>query len=279
MENCPTCNLQYKRNNRYNHELTNTHLAANNQYYCQQCKKVINLADKRLHLQSNEHKNSKRMWYCELCKKNININTKSSHIKSALHIENEIISRINNILTDRTYTYINPDFERVDNLVQRAIDDCTKYFHRFKYKCVFVVKFNHASHGNTNYFTITNNFKNQYEELNEANELSHKIDEFEEGESGYIFDSIKKLTVKMFKYHDIRASSYCKLPKPFCDSKSIVNIQNNDNYCFMWSILAHKYKVDNHRERVSHYENHFHELNQGDIQFPMKKKIYQHSKD
>ena len=74
----------------------------------------------------------------------------------------------------------------------------------------------------------------------------------------------------MFKYHDIRASSYCKLPKSFCNSKSIVNIQNNDNYCFLWSILAHKYKVDNHRERVTHYENHFHELNQGDIQFPMK---------
>ena len=74
----------------------------------------------------------------------------------------------------------------------------------------------------------------------------------------------------MFKYHDIRASSYCKLPKSFCISNSIVNIQNNDNFCFLWGILAHKYKVDNHRERVSHYENHFHELNQGDIQFPMK---------
>ena len=132
------------------------------------------------------------------------------------------------------------------------------------------MKFNHASHGTTNYFTITNNFKNQYEELNEANELNHQIDEFEQGESGYIFDSIKKLTVKMFKYHDIRASSYCKLPNPFCNSKSIINIQNNDNYCFLWSILAHKYRVDNHRERVTHYENHFHELNQGDIQFPMK---------
>ena len=203
------------------------------------------------------------MWYCEVCKKDININTKSSHIKSAAHIENEVISRINNNLTCKTYTYINPDFER-------AIDDCTKYFNRFKYKCEFVVKFNHATHGTTNYFTITKKFKNQYEELNEANELGRQLDEFEQGENGYIFDNIKKLTVKMFKYHDIRASSYCKLPKSFCNSKSIVNIQNNDNYCFLWSILAHKYKVDNHRERVSHYENHFHEFNQGDIQFLLK---------
>ena len=34
--------------------------------------------------------------------------------------------------------------------------------------------------------------------------------------------------------------------------------------------MAHNYKVDSHRERVSHYENHFHELNQGEIQFPIK---------
>ena len=39
MEHSQTCNLQYKRNIRYNHELTNTQLAAHNQYYCQQCKK------------------------------------------------------------------------------------------------------------------------------------------------------------------------------------------------------------------------------------------------
>ena len=82
--------------------------------------------------------------------------------------------------------------------------------------------------------------------------------------------ALNKLTVKMFRYHDIRASSYCKLPKSFCNSKSKVNIQNNDNYCFLWSILAHKYKVDDHRERVSHHTNHLHELNQGDIRFPMK---------
>ena len=72
------------------------------------------------------------MWHCEACKKDININTKSSLIKSAAHKENEVICRINNNLTDKTYTYINPDFEKVNKLVERAIDDCTNYFHRFK---------------------------------------------------------------------------------------------------------------------------------------------------
>ena len=179
MEHCPTCILQYKRNNKYNHEVTNTHLAANNQFFCQQCKRILNLADKRLHLQSNEHKNSKRMWYCEVCKKDINIKTKSFHIKSAAHIENEVMSRINDNLTDKTYTYINPDFEKIDNLVKRAIDECTQDLHRFKYKCELNVELNHATHGNTNYFTLTNKFKNPHEEVNEANELTHQPDEIE----------------------------------------------------------------------------------------------------
>ena len=191
MEHCPTCNLQYKRNNKHNLELTNTHLAANNQYYCQQCKRILSLADKRIHLQSNEPKNSKRMWYCEACKKDIYINTKSSHIKSAAHLENEVISRINNNLTHKTNAFINPNFEQVDNLVKRASDDCTQHFHRFEYKCVFVVKFNHATLGNTKYFALTNEFKNQHEEIKEANALNHQIDEFQQGESGYRFDGKK----------------------------------------------------------------------------------------
>ena len=65
METCPTDNLQHKRNNKHNHELTNTRVAAKN-YYCQQCKRIINLADLRKHLQSNEHKIKEKMFYCEV---------------------------------------------------------------------------------------------------------------------------------------------------------------------------------------------------------------------
>ena len=112
MEHCPTCNLQYKRNNKYYHELTNTHFAADSHYYCQQSKRIINLADRRFHLQSNEHdKKTKDLVDMEWHE---NINTKPSHIKSAAHIKSEVISRINENLQEKTYTNINPDFEQVD---------------------------------------------------------------------------------------------------------------------------------------------------------------------
>ena len=74
----------------------------------------------------------------------------------------KLISRVNINLTDKIYTYIISDFEKVDNLIKRAIDECTQHFRRCNYKCEFVVKFNHATHGNTNYSTLTISFKNQH---------------------------------------------------------------------------------------------------------------------
>ena len=93
---------------------------------------------------------------------------------------------------------------------------------------MFVIKLNHQTHGTTNYFTLSNKYKNQHWELKEANELCNQIDELEE-ESGYTLDSITKLTIKVFRYNDIKGSSYCKLSQPFWSSKSIVNTQNDQN--------------------------------------------------
>ena len=100
----------------------------------------------------------------------------------------------------KTYSYVNQNFEQIDTLVEIAFDDCTQHFHRFKGKCLFVVKFDHATHGTTHCFSITNKFTVQYAEVDEAYELNHPIDEFEQGESSYVTDSTKKLTVKLFRY-------------------------------------------------------------------------------
>ena len=65
--------------------------------------------------------------------------------------------------------------------------------------------------------------------MNEAIDMSHQVDEFEQGESGYIFENKKRLTLKMFRYHAISTSCFCILPRPFCSSKTFVDIKNDDN--------------------------------------------------
>ena len=41
-----------------------------------------------------------------------------------------------------------------------------------------------------------------------------------------------------------------------------MNIENNDKYCFIWSILASLHPcINNHPNRVSNYKQYFDELN------------------
>ena len=53
-------------------------------------------------------------------------------------------------------------------------------------------------------------------------------------------------------------SSYVKLP---LRSSAILNIKNDDKYCFMWSILAKLHPCENNSNIVSSYRKYFNELN------------------
>ena len=45
-------------------------------------------------------------------------------------------------------------------------------------------------------------------------------------------------------------------------SNAILNIENNDKYCFIWSILASLHTCNiNHPNRVTNYKQYFNELN------------------
>ena len=57
----------------------------------------------------------------------------------------------------------------------------------------------------------------------------------------------------------MNGSDYIKIP---LRSNAILNIENNDNYCFLWSILAYLHPCNNnHPNRVSNYKQYFAELN------------------
>ena len=59
------------------------------------------------------------------------------------------------------------------------------------------------------------------------------------------------------------------LPLKYKNSKSILNIQNEDNFCFLWCILAHNYPADNNKNRVSNYTAYWSTLNIDGLDFPM----------
>ena len=59
-------------------------------------------------------------------------------------------------------------------------------------------------------------------------------------------------------------SSYVKIP---LRSSAIVNIKNDDKYCFIWSILAKLYPCETNPDRVTKYMPYFNELNKEGFDF------------
>ena len=92
--------------------------------------------------------------------------------------------------------------------------------------------------------------------------LEERIQIQEKKESVWRFDKIVSMTIyfnKLVKWMD---QFMKKIPMR---SSAVINIQNGDKYCFLWSILAHFHPIANpkkgHATRVSNYRQCFDELN------------------
>ena len=89
--------------------------------------------------------------------------------------------------------------------------------------------------------------------------LEHQIQAQELKDSGWRIDKINSMTVYFYKTGEMNGRSNVKIP---LRSSAILNIENNDKHCFLWSILAHLHPCkNNHPNRVSSYRHYFNELN------------------
>ena len=67
------------------------------------------------------------------------------------------------------------------------------------------------------------------------------------------------MIIYFYKTSEINGQSYVKSP---LRTNAILNIENNDKYCFIWSIIASFHPCNiNHTNRVSNYKQYFNELN------------------
>ena len=89
--------------------------------------------------------------------------------------------------------------------------------------------------------------------------LEHQIQQYEMKDSGWRFDKISSMTVHFYKTGEMNGSNYIKIP---LRSNAILNIEDNDKYCSIWSILASLHPcINNHPNRVSTCKQYFNELN------------------
>ena len=67
------------------------------------------------------------------------------------------------------------------------------------------------------------------------------------------------MKTRFFKTSELNGSSYVTTP---LRSNAILNIENTDKYCFLWSTLAHLHSCEKkYPNRVANYRHYFNELN------------------
>ena len=99
-----------------------------------------------------------------------------------------------------------------------------------------------------------------------------KLDDQQLEGSGFVLNGIVNVILEIYKINDIQASSWVELPEKYKNNKSIINIKNDDQFCFLWCILAHICPVEDHKLRTSSYSMHFNKLKLKGLEFPMKVK-------
>ena len=92
--------------------------------------------------------------------------------------------------------------------------------------------------------------------------LENRIQKIEMKESGWNYQMINSMSIKFYETGILKGSSYVKIPLRSC---ALLNIEDNDKYCFLWSILAKLYPISGsksgHAKRVSSYKQYFNKLN------------------
>lgn len=101
--------------------------------------------------------------------------------------------------------------------------------------------------------------------------LNRKISEFQAQGSGWTLKEIIELCFNINKFVVFNGSSYLPLPTEIGNKKAVINVQNNDNKCFVWSVLAalKSKEIKNNAQRVKHYEKYINEINLNEIEFPV----------
>ena len=99
--------------------------------------------------------------------------------------------------------------------------------------------------------------------------IHRQIQEFTRRGSGWVVERIEHVDLYISKYRPIRGNTYTKLPKDLASRKAIINIQNKDDRCFMWSVLAAIHPAAKDPQRVSKYTDYSDELDFTGIPFPM----------
>ena len=87
-----------------------------------------------------------------------------------------------------------------------------------------------------------------------SKQLKNRVESYEGLGSGWVVSNLKALDTTVWKLNPLRASTYHPLSSWIRNTKCVVNVKNNDRFCFKYAILAGLYEQSGTVHRVSSYD-------------------------
>ena len=194
-----------------------------------------------------------------------------------INLESHNINHANSILTITPnfpefgieFRFINKIIKELSVIYARLINQ-----YKIKYHTLFSLSFHKINEEDQRkneielYMNLNINHnltESDIDNIDVRSQLEHQKQVQETKESGWIFDKNNSTKISFYKTVELNGTSYVRIP---LRSNAILNVQNNDKYCFIWSILASLHPCGNDLpNRVSNYKQYFNELNNNGFVF------------
>ena len=106
-------------------------------------------------------------------------------------------------------------------------------------------------------------------------EIMEKLANYQRNGSGWYFKEVISLDIYSVDHKTVKGESYIPLPDFLMRKKAIINMENKDNKCFLWSVLRYLHPREKHSSRINDLKEYENDLNFKGINFPIRVKDIQ----
>ena len=212
------------------------------------------------------------------CRQKIRTTHFEEDFQTSLQRESAINNRFN-IFTLEPINDVDYSTAIVKNLktVKQILAGLLRRYSAMKFYIIFEALLRKEIHGNTQEFGFYSNTLTilQNSDIDEllricGEKINESIESFLRRGSGWILEKFINITLNVTEFRPCAGGTYLELPPVLKSKKSLLNIQNKDEKCIIWNIIAalHPCKSINHPSRTTSYRQYFDSINIENISFP-----------
>jgi len=102
--------------------------------------------------------------------------------------------------------------------------------------------------------------------------LEHKVEQWNKRGSNFNIERVSRFVLSVHPYRPLHGSTFVPTPDFLAKKHCLVNVQNNDEKCFVWSVLSALYPPTHHPHRLTNYIDYERSLNVEGLTFPVQTK-------